>query len=777
LVIDDFSRLQRFRRIAQNYERSLPNTDIPVDAQIELLRERLNASAYLEAAPWMLPSWIDLVMKSIDKDEILVTELPNDSYRNWSLIGGVGSKKFGISDSRGLVTALPGCGSVDIWVLGANGIIFPALMGKDGPQLKLVSTEDQLYEWKTDVQSIEFTRLIYHVEQQGVEFLYNEVILKNIALEEASITFYAALRPMSVLGFEPIETLEFDANNNQIFANELPALQTETTPSAVYLAEANDPTIPEVIQTNKTRYDYKISSKDGFGTAILKFNITLSPAGTRTILFNSPLEAIPDRASFAKYRPDNHNRDLSVGKWYSFNETRGEAFFPDEELDQVLAQAAASLAIQSQSVIFSENADSFSSLLNWKERVRVLIALIKSGGIHVANQIAFELSKAYQNSEVSIDPAMFSSTLWVLLKMQDYSMQKESLQYIHKFLVYLAENVITLLAAEHPQNKNVEQLSNELSVDETEDTPLEHYSVLNPSMLKIFNESLWDLAALKESLTYFALTEVSLATKIKDKITIVENFAQEQFQEIQNARWPRPNDPGMVEIDRAILDILTSIVQLRINGFDKKYLRSLCKKISERRIVRNLWKTRGSEESFSSHLSLRIAQFHVWDKQRDTAEPLLRRALEFLSEDFLLPEYVNPRTFGGGGGAGSSVLAAADIILLLSDMLVHEDNNNLVFLAGIPSEWYQARKPLKIKGLPTRFGKTGIEIGQSANQHQIETGMELLPDEIEVHLPNTVPLRMVKAYGGSIVDRAVKYRSPHLKLIPLSNDVVLTYHR
>ncbi|KXH76146.1 MAG: hypothetical protein AM326_07605 [Candidatus Thorarchaeota archaeon SMTZ-45] len=777
MVMDDLARLQRFRRVAQNYGKPLPEIDIPADTEIERLRAQLNASVYLEAAPWMLPSWIDLIMKAINKEETLVTELANNSYRNWSLIGGVGSKKFGVSDSRGLVMAIPGCGSIDIWVLGTDGIIFPALMGKDGPQLKLISSEDQLYEWKTDVQSVEFTRLIYHVEQQGMEYLYNEVILKNIALEEATITFYFTLRPMSVLGFEPIETLEFDAKNNLIFANDQPALQVDIDPSAVYLVEANDITIPEVIQTDKTRYDYKLSSKDGFGTAILKFIITLSPAGTRKIVFSSPLEVLSDRESFTKYRPDNHNRNLSIGRWYSFTKKRGEAFFPDEELDQVLSQAAASLAIQSHSVMFSHNKDCFTSSLNWRDRIRVLLALIKSGGIDVANKIANKLSKTYQSSEVAIDTAMFNSALWGLLKLQGYSLQRESLQDIHRFLVYLAENMITLLTAEHPRQKPTEQFSNELSTDELEDSPLEHYSVLNPSMLKNFNESLWNLAALQESVTYFTLTEVGLVAKIKDKVSIVENLAQEQFEQIQNARWPRQKDPKMFEIDRAILDILTSIVQLRIDGFDKKFLRLLCKKVSERRIIRGLWKTRHPEESFSSHLAMRIAQFHVWDKQRDVAEPLLRRALEFLSEDYLLPEYVSPRTFGGGGGTGSSVLAAADIILLLSDMLVHEDNNNLVFLAGIPSEWYTAKKPLTIKGLPTRFGKTAIEIGQSANQHQIETGMEILPDEIEVHVPETVPLRMVKAYGGSIIDRAVKDRSPHLRLIPLSNDVVLTYHR
>ena len=193
--------------------------------------------------------------------------------------------------------------------------------------------------------------------------------------------------------------------------------------------------------------------------------------------------------------------------------------------------------------------------------------------------------------------------------------------------------------------------------------------------------------------------------------------------------------------------------------------------------MRNLWKTQEPKELFSSHLALRIAHFHVWDRNRDAAEPLFLRALEFLSEDFLLPEFVNIRTFGGSGGAGSSVMAAVDLILLLSDMLVLEENNNLIFLAGIPSDWYSSGKLLSIRDLHTRFGKTNIDIGQSANQNQIEVGMEILPEEIEIHVPESVPIRMVKAYGGSIVTRAAKDRSPHIKLVPLSNEVTLTYHR
>ena len=470
----------------------------------------------------------------------MITEIPNNAYRNWSLIGGVGSKRYGMTDSRGLVTALPGCGSIDVWVLGTEGITFPALLGKDGPQLKLVSTEDQLYEWKTDVQSVEFTRLLYHVEQDGVEYLYNEAVMRNIALEKASMTFYAVLRPMSSLGFEPIENLEFDDKTNQVFANEILALQVDTAPSAVYLVDANDTSILEVIKSDKIRYDYKHSSKEGLGTAILRFDVTLSPAGTKSIVFGSSLEGLPDRESLPDLKPKIQNRDQSIGDWFDFTEKRGEAYFPDEKLNSVLSQAAVSLAIQSQSVLFPDESDDTS--LNWRDRMRVLFALIKSGGIDVASQITNQAAEIFGESDVSLDTTIFSPLLWGLLQLQGYSIQKESIQSNIEYLSQLAESLVAAIAVGRPRKKRIEPTSDESSTNEHEDTPLKHYSVLNDSMLREFNELLWDLSALKEGLSYFALTEVSLVAKIKETIPLVESRAQEKFEEIQGARWPLPQD-------------------------------------------------------------------------------------------------------------------------------------------------------------------------------------------------------------------------------------------
>ena len=68
LAIDDLARLKRFRRVAMNHNIALPETGMLTESEIEHLREQLNASVYLEAEPWMLPSWVDLALKALDKE-------------------------------------------------------------------------------------------------------------------------------------------------------------------------------------------------------------------------------------------------------------------------------------------------------------------------------------------------------------------------------------------------------------------------------------------------------------------------------------------------------------------------------------------------------------------------------------------------------------------------------------------------------------------------------------------------------------------------------------
>ena len=772
MILDEMTRLERFRRIAKIYDINSPVENMLPVQEVEYLRGLINANVYLEAEPWMCPTWVILSRKGIDTEKELVTDFRNTQYRNWSNIGGVGARRYGISCSRGLVVPRFDFGSIDFWPLNNDKLMFPALIGKDGPQMKLVSTEDQLYEWKTQIKSVEFVRLVYHVMKDNSEYIYNEIVLRNLGLEKTTCSFYMVVRPMSPLGVEPIETTEYDTSRQMLFINSNLALMINKKPTAIVMCEGNDIELPQSVIEISTQLDVKSKSATGLATTVLRFDVTLSPAGSETVIFGSPLFTVKKNDESLTFHPTNNDRDRSVGKWFEFADDRIEGTFPDEQLDAAFKQASVSLANQAFSVMFSDV--SHLESLSWKERMRVLLALIRSGSAKITENVITELISKVTIPNDSLNLPTFSPLLWGLLQ---YFEHNPDVQISGTYLEYFRKCASGIVDAIQIQ-MGTDEIALEVEPILEDDQPLEHYLVVKENVLSDFENELWNLAALKAALKFFRdLRDDEFTTHIEQTIVKYQDTVIEKSKEIEHARWIRPTDPAMQQVDREILDVLASVALLRTTEIEPSFLEMLHNKISKHRIVSNLWKFSQPNESYSSHLALRLAHFYVKTKQRDLVEPLLNRVLDFLSDDYHLPDFVNIRTYGGSRGCGQSVAAAADFILLMLDMVLFEEGSNLIVLAGVPESWFTSKKPLIVDSLPTRRDRAHIELGTSSNQHQIEIGLVDLPEELEVHVPSSVPIPMVKAYGASIVERVSKAVSPFLRLVPLSEETVLTFHK
>jgi hypothetical protein len=228
------------------------------------------------------------------------------------------------------------------------------------------------------------------------------------------------------------------------------------------------------------------------------------------------------------------------------------------------------------------------------------------------------------------------------------------------------------------------------------------------------------------------------------------------------------------------LEVFDFITDTALLGLSKDYqqdLSTLLARGTEGLLSKGLYREPDEPNRYSSHLALRLALFHCQIRNRNEVERLLQRALEFVSEYDLLPEWVNLRTRGGRDDSGCSILAAADLLLLAREMVLFSDNEDLILLTGIPDEWFTSTFPMILDDIPTKFGPIHVEIGASANQYQIEIGMDHLPRELEIHVPKRLSLPMVKVYGAAVADRSSKPPSPYLRIVPLSERVVLTFHK
>lgn len=772
LIINELARLQRHRRVTEYHGLDPPPIGMLPADEMDFLQSRLNAKLYPDAEPWMLPSWAVLTLKDFDSERGLVTEFRNDMYANWSLIGGVGAKRYGIADSRGFVTPRIDCGSIDFWLQSNDDIIIPALIGKDGPHLRLVSSEDQIYEWKTYLRSIEFIRLVYHVTRDDMEYIFNEIVLRNHGLEKTKFTFYVLIRPMSVHGVEPIEIIEYDEEERCLYVNELMALKFDSSPSAVFFGEANDPEFADKIKHIPKSRDSRIASPAGQAVVAMRFDISLTPAGFQRLFFWSPLASIGKTDKLNLTKPTTEYRDKSVGEWFDFSDIHAAVTFPEERLDSVFSQATVSLALQAFPVMFPE--EPHLAALDWKERMRILLALLRSGCMPVAKKIVDALVENTSIPDGPLDLSIFGPLLWGFHQYFEYTQGTTLAEERLRFLARLTTGVIE---AAKRQLRNEERLT-ENEVAEPTDELLKHHLVLKEGVIADLEQKLWSLAALKSALGAISpLHEKTLIQSLNDAIEQYQSRIHERCAEIDGARWLRPADPSNEQVELEILNLLASAAHLQSDAIDTSFLLRLSSRISSKRMVNNLWKFFHPAEKYSSHLALRLAHFYVKTRQREKVESILNRALEFMSDDWHLPEFVDPHTFGGAGGVGLSIAASADLLLLLCDMLISEEDSNLVILSGVPDDWFTAKRPLLIDGLPLKSGTAYVEIGMSANQHQIEVGMEAFQEEIEIHVPPSVPMSMVKVYGGSIVERVPKAESPFLRIAPLSDAVVLTYHK
>ncbi|MHA2211719.1 MAG: hypothetical protein ACW992_01005, partial [Candidatus Thorarchaeota archaeon] len=702
-------------------------------------------------------------------------------------VGGVGGGRFAIIDKKGLLTAFPECGSIEFWPGGEDGPVFPAL--EESAKLELLSPEDQVFEMTILSGSVELRRLIYHAVDDGVESVYNEIVVRNYTLEKTRFDFYVAVRPMSVAGVEPIEEIKFDASSGYLYVNGFLACVMDNSPSALVMSAADDSSIIQVI-VSSDRIDQQYSTPRGLGTAVLRFTVELPPAGSERFFFVCPLTPPKEKDSKHQFAFETTVRDKSVESWFSFAGPSLAGILPEGYLSEALAQAKASLVIQARSFIDQtlESPDS----ADWYEIARILHALITSGASGLAYDLAQDLVQKAADKGTDWGSSFYTPSVWTILRSFEYGTLSSHVSWttdllmrgLTPILALLYQSVVRRNEPEAPESteeespkpiepKWIKQLREEIKKLTGKNPAKESLRARDAELvvsddLRLIRLKAWSISVLRLAQNF--LRNVGESDKSLLIVGFLVHFEKDlrSSLESESAEESSPHDA---------LNFLSSIALLGLSDlaeFDK--ISNLIES-ARSRISRGLIRLQGPPVRFSSHLSLRLAHYYASQKDRHDAEVLLEKTLENLSDYGTLPDSVNPKSGGGSFGSGSSILAAADLFILTRSMILAEEDQNLILLPGIPEDWYTSSSGLTIKRIPTNFGRVDFEMGSSANQHQVEISMEHLPEEIDLHVPMSFSIPLVKVFGAGIVGRFPREDSPYVKVVPLNDRVVFTFHR
>ncbi|MFW9884460.1 MAG: hypothetical protein ACFFEX_08730 [Candidatus Thorarchaeota archaeon] len=781
--IDDDS-LDRLRRVARNNRLTIDPKELGREDEAEQLRIGLNGRIYAAAEPWMLPLWARLQKQKTPFED---TGVSNDHLRNWTIVGNPGARYYAVTDESGLVTTVPQCGSLDFWLEVNGELIYPSTMDRDGPRLSLVSPEDQIFEWKAIRGPIEFSRHIYHVSYNKEEAVFNEVLVKNHSLTEASFTFYAVLRPMSVRGVEPIETLEFDNEKRKLYANGFLAFSVDVQPNSVVLSTGDNPNLSEAIMTQKQRMNKEFSTAKGLATAVLRYEVTLAPAASRRFYFICPLKPIRTSDEMVDFPASTKMRDVTVGNWFEFMDSTTSFGFPNRGLDPLVVQAKATLAIKAATTIMD------APDVSWREKARILLALSRTGNLRQAKELSLAIGKPSRVSS-DADSSVFGPYLWGVLQYYIHSNDVEFLGTISPFMDDLTKRILETIEAQQavteplqvaedfteiltPEDREFLGVAELLEASqETSEEPLEPEpeppKSQEPWQLIDLSDALWRLSALVlVSNAYDTLGDKERFESISEAVVRYMSLVSENVERLAYGDvFTTP--AGQIDA----LNLLDAIVLLGGNLVSTDFVETIIASVHSL-VSKHLIQLPEPDGRVSGHLGLRLAHYHVLRKDEFATLQILKRVADFASEFYTLPEFVNIRTSGGGDGDGCSLMAAVDLLLLVREMILSEDGEDLVILPGISDEWYTSSIPLTVKSLPTSHGEVDIEVGVSTNQHQIEVGMKNLPRELIIQVPTHFALPMVKAFGGVIIDRAKDPVSPYIRIMPLSTNVIATVHR
>jgi hypothetical protein len=802
------SEIERLTRVALNHRLQTHNLEsLSKSEKIEKIRGLLNKTIYTSAENWMMPLWVNL-RGSVDTDE---QELQNSSNRNHVVIGMPCGRKFACCDESGLLQSIPDCGSIEFWPSDGDKIIFPALVSKDGPGLSLISSNDQIYEWTSSIGSIDFSRLIYHAEHNTSEFILNEIHVKNRTLKPINFTFYVAVRPMSFLGVEPIESITYDDKLGKLYVNGFLTLIHQIKPTAVFLSTADDPNLLRLIKSEKNRCDQNYSTIRGLATAILRYDLTLGPAETQEFYFSNPLDKITQNDDSTSISPNSSYRFKTIQTWFSFSRETMSLGLQDKNLQTAYSQAKAALAIQARSSFSSLPKSSESAF--WREQVRTLLALLKIGRSDLVKEIITRYIEDDERVDNQYEFTVISPLIWIATQYITYSKNFEYLKQQSPFLNQWFETILESLTnlfidvekkdlgtspepeiememddqAGKESEGSIEsgtvtsdsQLSEEgeLSPDSEEEmdnepAPPQHTEEPDTQEVDISSrEIIWTSEEFLRLLwNYETVRRLAQILEKGDKIIIFDVLKKCELLILEKLE---ASSFEPIEY----LDILSSFTLLDIVNFAKDQLDDVLLKISNTLLKDELLTISPMKKLVSSHHALRVGHYYCLINQRYMVESILNKVVEFLSKFHFLPEFVNLKTKGGSAGDGCSIHAAADMIHLLRDAMVHEFGSDLILLSGIPEEWYSSTTPIIASAVPTKLGEVQIEIGTSANQHQIELNMKSLPQEIEVHIPHSFSMPMVKVFGAGIANRDTTSQSPNIRVVPLSETVMLTAHK
>ena len=178
------------------------------------------------------------------------------------------------------------------------------------------------------------------------------------------------------------------------------------------------------------------------------------------------------------------------------------------------------------------------------------------------------------------------------------------------------------------------------------------------------------------------------------------------------------------DIDCGMIGSICASYPLQLFEPDNQVILSTLNTLKEKYFVKGLFFQHFIHSGMNPYLSLQIAHSYLYAGKPELFWNILNNTISYASSTNNFPEAIHPATNGGAMGDGHHGWAAAEIALAVHDAFIFELNtakqNELVFLQGIPKEWFLNISDFYIMKAPVSDGIINLNVTSKGDGFTIE---------------------------------------------------------
>lgn len=698
---------------------TLPTELIPLNS-IQLARGLLNFAVIQSSLDWVLPFWAERQYDPSDPAFVPRSHLGlsvNVTHRNWT---GIGTPDFPVEpivDPRGLVTPFPGAWSLDTWVRIGDECFFPSRLPEVRQRLvdNLPIVETTFQAGPVEATLTSFTRedRLYHSVRLTSEQPGGKAVLG------------LAFRPFNPEGVSLLHEIRLREDRRWGMVGKDSAFLLSRTPDRSVLSGFEQGDSSHAFESGSApTADREIRCTLGLASGVVMFDLNPSRQGGEVV---SCVIASPGRLPSI---PDNPLSE-AIDRWREWTEGGIEFDLPDVRLSSLVLASRNAMLMFVDGATITPGPATYHQFW-FRDAAYMLLALERAGYSRLAKPIVdsfgtYQEPSGYyrsQQGEWDSNGQALWATWQYLLYSGDFSVVESSFSEMERGLRWIEETRLRDRSYESEAAYGL--LPAGLSA--------EHLGLSD----FYYWDNFWSVAGME------AFARIAEESGRNVEAGQAWRGAGEYRQDIDRAIRRSSVKTGgdaipagpLRRIDSGTIGSCSAWYPLQVYPGNDPRLEATAAALTSRYMRDGMFFQHFIHSGKNAYLSIHIAQVALLAGRREEFWSILTSVAGQATSTYTFPEAIHPSTGGGSMGDGHHGWAAAEIVLAFREAFLREiwtpgdHQHQMVFLSGIPRDWFEGSFPFSVSHAPSPEGNFSVRVIPGPEQVEIRITREsagLLP--------------------------------------------------